>query len=144
LGRGSAAQSATHRPTTLEIGMNVGVIPALVCVAVTAIGPGARAEDKFQKLTGSQIQARFAGMEVTDQVHWNDFYQAGGVLVSNEMGHKSTGKWRIQKDQLCLDRGRELGSGCYEVWLSGKNVQLKTKDSNLPLEGVLEKPKDRH
>jgi hypothetical protein len=117
---------------------------ALMFVAIGATGPSARAEDKFQKLTGSQIQARFAGMEVTDQVHWNDFYQPGGVLVSNEMGHKTTGKWRIQKDQLCLDRGRDLGSGCYEVWLAGKNVQLKTKDSNLPLEGVLERPKDRH
>jgi hypothetical protein len=83
-------------------------------------------------------------MEVTDQVHWNDFYQPGGVLVSNEMGRKTSGKWRIQNDQLCLDRGRDLGSGCYEVWLAGKNVQLKTKDSNLPLEGVLERPKDRH
>jgi hypothetical protein len=32
---------------------------------------------------------------------------------------------------------------CYDVWLAGKNVQLKNKKSSLPLEGVLEKPKDR-
>jgi hypothetical protein len=56
-------------------------------------------------------------------------------------------KWRIQKDQLCLDRRKEMGSGFYEVWLSGKNVQLKNGDSSVPLEGafggVLKKPIDR-
>jgi len=41
------------------------------------------------------------------------------------MGHKSAGKWRIQKDQLCLDTGKEPGGGCYEVWLSGRNVELR-------------------
>jgi hypothetical protein len=128
----------------VEIRVKARMTTALVFVGVAAAGPGVWAEEKFQKLTGPQIQARFAGMEVTDQVHWNDFYQPGGMLISNEMGRKTTGKWRIQKDELCLERGRDLGSGCYEVWLSGKNMQLKTKDSNLPLEGVLEKPKDRH
>jgi hypothetical protein len=59
------------------------------------------------------------------------------------MGHQTVGKWRVQKDQLCLDRGKELGSGCYEVWVSGKNVQLKNGESSLPLEGVLKKPTGR-
>jgi len=43
------------------------------------------------------------------------------------MGHKTLGKWRIQKDQLCLDRGKDPGSGCYEVWLSGKKVELRDR-----------------
>ena len=123
--------------------MKARTIIALSFVGAVAIGPRAEAEEKFQKLTGSQIQARFTGMELTDEVHWDDLYQQNGVLVTNEMGHKTTGKWRIQKDQLCLDRGKELGSGCYDVWLAGKNVQLKNNESSLPLEGVLEKPKDR-
>jgi hypothetical protein len=120
------------------------VIAALALFGAVALGPDARAEEKFQKLKGPQIQAKLAGMELTDEVHWDDFYQQNGVLVTNEMGHKTMGKWRVQQDQLCLDRGRELGSGCYEVWLSGKNVQLKSKESSLPLEGVLEKPKVQH
>jgi hypothetical protein len=123
--------------------MNTRITIALIFVGVVAISPDTRAEEKFQKLTGSQIQARLAGMELTDEVHWDDLYQPNGVLVTNEMGHKTIGKWRIQKDQLCLDRGRELGNGCYEVWLAGKNVQLRNNESSLPLEGVLEKPKDR-
>src|ERR1700681_1755345 len=112
----------------MEICMKQRIIIALVLVGVVAVGPSALAEEKFQKLTGSQIQAKFTGMELTDEVHWDDLYQQNGVLVTNEMGHKTTGKWRIQKDQLCLDRGKELGSGCYEVWVSGKNVQLKNNE----------------
>jgi hypothetical protein len=123
--------------------MNTRITIALIFVGVVAISPDTRAEEKFQKLTGAQIQARLAGMELTDEVHWDDLYQPNGVLVTNEMGHKTMGKWRIQKDQLCLDRGREMGSGCYEVWLAGKSVQLRNNESSLPLEGVLEKPKDR-
>jgi hypothetical protein len=120
------------------------VVAAFALFVALALGCDARAEEKFQKLTGPQIHAKLAGMELTDEVHWDDFYQQNGVLVTNEMGHKTMGKWRVQQDQLCLDRGRELGSGCYEVWLSGKNVQLKNKESSLPLEGVLEKPKVQH
>jgi len=59
------------------------------------------------------------------------------------MGHKSTGKWRIQKDQLYLDRGEEPGGGCYEVWVSGKRVELRDQTAGYPLEGVLQKPTDR-
>jgi hypothetical protein len=116
-------------------------IVALALMSAAALGLPARAEDKFQKLTGAQIQAKFAGMELTDEVHWGDIYQANGVLVTTEMGRKTTGKWRVQKDQLCLQRSTEIGSGCYDVWVSGKNVQMKGKDSTLPLEGVLQRPK---
>jgi hypothetical protein len=77
--------------------MNTRITIALIFVGVVAIGPGALAEEKFQKLTGHQIQARLSGMELTDEVHWDDLYQPNGVLVTNEMGHKTTGKWRVQK-----------------------------------------------
>ena len=115
----------------------------VIAIAVSALVLvlGARAEGKFQKLNGAQIQAKFAGMEMTDQVHWGDVYQRNGVLVTTEMGRKTSGKWRVQNDRLCLDRANELGSGCYEVWLSGSDVQLKSKESSLPLEGVLQRPK---
>jgi hypothetical protein len=105
---------------------------------------GVRAEEKFLKLTGGHIQARVSDMEMIDEVHWGDVYRRNGALITTEMGHKTTGKWRIQKDQLCLDRRKEMGSGFYEVWPSGKNVQLKNGDSSVPfLEGVLKKPIDR-
>src|SRR5262249_37291720 len=59
--------------------------------------------------------------------------ERNGTLTITSIGHKSTGKWRIQKDQLCLDTGNEPGGGCYEVWLSGRNVELRNQTSSVPL-----------
>ena len=109
-------------------------------LGVFAFQPTAAAEQKFQKLTGAQIQAKFPGMELTDEAHWGEVFERNGTLTITSMGHKSTGKWRIQKDQLCLDTGNEPGGGCYEVWLSGKNVELRNQTSSVPLEVVLQKP----
>ena len=55
--------------------MNSHVGLAFMFVGILAIAPGALAAENFQKLTGAQIQARFAGMELTDEVHWDDLYQ---------------------------------------------------------------------
>ena len=109
-------------------------------LGVFVFQPPAAAEQKFQKLTGAQIQAKFPGMELTDEAHWGEVFEQNGTLTITSMGHKSTGKWRIQKDQLCLDTGNEPGGGCYEVWLSGKNVELRNQTSSVPLEVVLQKP----
>jgi hypothetical protein len=107
-----------------------------------AFSSNAAAEQKFQKLTGAQIQARFPGMELTDEAHWGEVFERNGTLTIISMGHKSVGKWRTQKDQLCLDTGKEPGGGCYEVWVSGKNVELRNQASSVPLEAVLQKPTD--
>ena len=109
-------------------------------LGVLAFQPPAAAEQKFQKLTGAQIQAKFPGMELTDEAHWGEIFERNGTLAITSMGHKSSGKWRIQKDQLCLDTGDEPGGGCYEVWLSGRNVELRNQTSSTPLEAVLQKP----
>jgi hypothetical protein len=112
-------------------------------LAVVAFATSAEAERRFQKLTGAQIEANFVGMELTDESHWGEVFGRNGTLAIYSMGHKSVGKWRIQEDQLCLDTGKEPGGGCYDVWASGKNVELRNQASSLPLEGVLQKPTDR-
>ena len=112
----------------------------IATLGVVAFEATAAAEQKFQRLTGAQIQAKFPGMELTDEAHWGEVFERNGTLTITSMGHKSAGKWRIQKDQLCLDTGNEPGSSCYEVWLSGRNVELRNQASNVPLEAVLQKP----
>ena len=82
-------------------------------------------------------------MELTVQSHWGDIFEQSGTLTTYSMGHKSVGNWRIQKDQLCLERQSEAGGGCYEVWLSGTKVELRNQLPNFPLEGLLRRPKDR-
>jgi hypothetical protein len=125
----------------LEIAMRLHITVALVTI-FSAVAFNVEAAE-FKKLSGAQIQAKFAGMELTDESHWGDIFERNGTLTTSSMGHKSVGKWRIQKDQLCLDRGKEPGGGCYEVWLSGAKVELRNGAANMPLEGVLQKPADR-
>jgi hypothetical protein len=98
-------------------------------------------QEKFQKLNGSQTRAKFTDMELTDESHWGDVFERNGTLRLYSMGHETIGKWHINKDQLCLDRGNESGGGCYEVWISGKKVELRSQFP--PLESVLQKPTDR-
>jgi hypothetical protein len=116
----------------------------LAAVVQCAIAVEARAEstEKFQRLTGAQVQARLAGMEITDETHWADVFAANGTLTSYSMGRKSSGKWHVQKDELCIDRGKNDG-GCYQVWLAGKKVELRREGSTLPLEGVLQRQSAR-
>jgi hypothetical protein len=115
-------------------------ITAVAVIILAASGLRAAAEQKFQKLSGGQIQAKFAGMELTDEAHWGEVFERNGTLTITSMGHKSVGKWRVQKDQLCMETGNAPGDGCYQVWLSGKNVELRNQTSSLPLEAVLQKP----
>jgi hypothetical protein len=112
-------------------------------VLATALGAiCSEAQERFKKLSGAEIRAKFTGMEFTDEVHWGEVYETNGRLKSEEMGTKRVGTWRIEKDQLCTAYGKEDGHGCYEVWMSGKSVQLRAPDSNaLPLEGYLEVPR---
>jgi hypothetical protein len=127
----------------IKMMINKQVSGAIIAMlGVVAFEATAAAEQKFQRLTGAQIQAKFPGMKLTDEAHWGEVFERNGTLTITSMGHKSAGKWRIPKDQLCLDTGNEPGGGCYEVWLSGRNVELRNKTSNVPLEAVLQKPAD--
>jgi hypothetical protein len=115
-------------------------------VAVTLVGAimlatCAQAEEKFQKLGGAQIRAKLAGNEVSDEVHWREVYERSGKVRSMSMGRKRAGKWRIDKDQLCVEFEKEPPN-CYEVWVSSNKVKLQ-REGILPLEGVIGPPTGR-
>lgn len=109
---------------------------------VAALASGAAAEEKLQKLSAGQIRAKMAGMELTDGVHWRELYGRGGTVTSNSMGRKRTGKWRVEKDQLCIEFDKDPPAKCYEVWMSGKTVELR-REGLMPLQGVIEQPSGR-
>src|SRR5262245_47625590 len=123
--------------------MRSGTLAATVIVGLLVFGAGDFAAEKFQKLGGSQIRAKFAGMEMTDNVHWADVFGPNGNLKSYSMGRKKDGKWWIEKDELCVDRGKD-GGGCYQVWLSGKYVELRRAGLPAASEGVLQPPAPRN
>lgn len=115
---------------------------AIGIVSVAAVTGAGRAED-FHKLSGAQIRAKFVGMELTDEVHSGEIYGPNGALTVFEMGQKKSGHWRIQNDRLCREIG-EAEHSCYEVWISGKRVELRSPGSKrLPFEGALQKPRCR-
>ena len=124
--------------------MNKPMKPATIALLIVAAfgSSSTGAAERFRKLTGAQIHSIFAGMEMTYEVHWGDVFETNGSLTTYSMGHKTAGKWHIQKDELCIERGKD-DRGCYQVWLSGKKVELRHEGSSLPLEGVLQKPSVR-
>jgi len=100
----------------------------------------AAAAEAFRKLNGAQIKARFAGMDMSDGVHWRDSYARDGSLASQSMGKRRSGTWHVENDQLCTDLGAESG-GCYEVWTAGAKVEFRREDfAGAMLEGELVKP----
>jgi hypothetical protein len=82
------------------------------------------AAETLQRLSGSQIRAKFTAMQLTDEVHFRDVYDRDGTLRSYSMGTKKIGKWAIEKDELCL-YFKEPDDGCYEVSLSGDRIEMK-------------------
>jgi hypothetical protein len=116
-------------------------IAGLAVLAAATFGSSAAAEEKFHKLNGAQIRAKLVGMEVTDNVHWRDLYERNGSVISSSMGRKRTGRWRVEKDQLCVEFEREMPS-CYEVLVSGKRAKLQ-REGAYPLEVVIESPSGR-
>lgn len=121
--------------------LNLSMI-LVILTACSFAGSNATAAEKFQKLTASQIRAELTGMEISDESHWGDVYGRNGTVTTYSMGHKSVGKWSVRKDELCIDKGKEPGGSCYEVWLSGNRVELRQQGIELPLEGVLQKLTD--
>ena len=116
---------------------------AAAIVASISLEVSAAAAENSQKLSGSQIRAKFTGMQLTDEVHWRYVYDRDGTLRSYSMGTKKVGKWAIEKDALCLYL-KEPDDGCFEVWLAGKRIEMRPSGLGLGLEGVLQTPADRN
>jgi hypothetical protein len=118
-------------------------IIAVATAASISIEVSAVAAENSQKLSGSQIRAKFAGMQLTDEVHFRDVYDRDGTLRSYSMGTKMVGKWAVEKDELCQYFKRP-DDGCYEVSLTGDQVQLKPSGLGLTIDGILQTPTDRN
>lgn len=91
----------------------------LAAAALTATMIPAEAADSFRQLKGSEIKARFAGTELTDEAHWAYVFGRDGRTTSFSLGKQGSGTWRVGKDEL-----------------------LRREDA-IPEEGVLQKPEKR-
>ena len=124
----SIAGELTHPMEKDRSLAKIGAVMAFTaCVAAFSIA--GQAAENFERLSGQQIEPKFSGMELTDEVHWGEVYSPNGTLTIYSMGRKSVGKWHVQGNELCLDQKED--SGCYEVWMSGKNVELRRAGSSI-------------
>lgn len=115
----------------------------LIAALATGIGglvtldAGFVAAESVRTLTGAQIRAAFTGKQLTDEVHYRFVYDGDGTLRTYSMGVKQVGKWRIQKDEVCLYI-KDMGDDCYRVAQSGKRFELKPTGPGGPIDGILE------
>ena len=102
----------------------------LLVVSLTAAANIAWAE-QLRHLAAAEIRAHVIGKRITDDGHWSQTFERSGRLIVNDLGRPSTGSWSIRNDTLCNVRAGILDA-CYEVWLSGNEIQLRvpgTKDA---------------
>jgi hypothetical protein len=105
--------------------------------SLVALDAGFVVAENFRALSGAEIRAKFAGMQLTDEVHYRLAYERDGKLRSVSLGVKKLGKWVIDKNQLCLYL-QEPDDGCYDVALSGKTFLLTPAGLGSPLDGILQ------
>lgn len=110
---------------------------SLACV-IFLPGPVA-ASEPFRRLFGPEISASLVGRELTDEAHWRLGFEPDGRLTSFSLGRPGTGRWSVQADELCLERGSPPSLLCYEVWAAGRQIELR-REPGPPEEGVLVAP----
>jgi hypothetical protein len=109
----------------------------LVAAALTIeISVPGDAEENFEMLKAKQIRARVVGKDISDDVHWSEYYRKDGALISMDMGTKQIGTWKIQGDKL-WEQTKPLT--CYEVWMSGDSISLRLHKGDDHFIGVIEK-----
>jgi hypothetical protein len=77
-----------NRVVPTSVGLEVAVknllkIIAVVAVASSSMETSAVAAEQSRKLSGAQIRAKFAGMQLTDEVHFRDVYDRDGTRARN-------------------------------------------------------------
>lgn len=112
----------------------------LVALALTIVVTlPADAEENFEMLKATQIRARVAGKDISDGVHWSEYYRKDGALISVDMGTQRTGIWKIQGDKLCKAKEKNKPLTCYEVWMSGDSISLRLNKGDTHFIGNIEK-----
>ena len=111
-------------------------------MGLTVVASAGASAENVRKLSGAQIRARLAGMQLTDEVHYRLVYERDGTLRSYSMGTKKVGKWSVEKDELCLRLG-DNDDGCYTVTLRGERFEMAPSGVGLAFDGIV-RPADKN
>ncbi len=103
----------------------------------------AHARETFKLLGEKEIRARVVGNDITDSSHWVSYLRPDGVLISDEMGRKWTGTWKIQNNKLCMSNPNLDSPDCNEVWMSGANIRMRANKEQETFDAFVEEHKAR-
>ena len=101
----------------------------------------AHAQEMFKLLGEKEIRARVVGKDITDGTHWVSYLRPDGALLSDEMGRKWTGTWKIQNNKLCMSNPNLESPDCNEVWMSGANIRLRANKDQETFDAKVENHK---
>jgi hypothetical protein len=116
----------------------LAAIPTILLAA--SLDRGEAEERKFMRLTGESIETKVSGKVLTDEVHWRDYFRKDGALLSNSMGRKTTGKWQVRGNELCLTE--EGVDTCYQVGPRATRYPFDSKGSKPLMAASCESMKD--
>ena len=111
----------------------------IILVQAASYGWNAQAQETFRLLGEKEIRARVVGKDITDSSHWVSYLRPDGALVSNEMGRKWTGTWKIQNNKLCMSNPNLESPNCNEVWMSGTNIRMRANKDQETFDATVEK-----
>jgi hypothetical protein len=109
----------------------------------TISGSHGHAQENFKLLGEKEIRTRVIGNDITNSSHWVSYLRPDGVLISDEMGRKWTGTWKIQNNKLCMSNPNLESPDCSEVWMSGANIRMRANKDQETFDAVVEKHKAR-
>lgn len=112
----------------------------LLGLAALVMTTQSSAAEKFHRMKAAEIRSVLVGKFVTDDSHWADQFLADGKMGGHQLGQAQTGTWTLSKSgEVCTvtkTRTKPSESSCFEIWLSGDQVQYRNGDILLS-EGVL-------
>lgn len=112
--------------------LGAGLLLSMLPAATASSAPS------FHRVRGGAIGALLTGREFSDEVHFTILFEKGGVLRVFSTGRRREGAWRIEGDELCLDRSGD-DHHCFEVWTAGNRLELR-RDAAPPEEGIIRRP----
>ena len=119
------------------------ILALTILLPATISGSPGHAQESFKLLGEKEIRARVVGNDITDSSHWDSYLRPDGVLISDEMGRKWTGTWKIQNNKLCMSNPNLDSPDCNEVWMSGANIRMRANKEQEAFDAVVEKHKAR-
>lgn len=117
----------------------LGVLTLTIALSALVFGSTASAQENFRLLGEKEIRARVIGKDITDSSHWSIYFRSDGALLSDVMGRKWTGIWKIQNNKLCMSNPDVKSLDCNEVWMSGANIRLRAHKDEETFDAVVEK-----